>query len=171
MNTPRFSPALPRQKCLSIAVTGHRRNQLDAKECERIETMFSVIFQEIACTNDGPHRLVTGMADGADLAAVRACPAGWDILGILALPVQAWATGLAQVSTTDAASFAAVATDHRIEILPPPRPNYSAVGRRILEGADALIGVWNGKPGHPGGTAEVIDSARRAAMPIAVINV
>ena len=36
---------------------------------------------------------------------------------------------------------------------------------------DALVAVWNGLPGRPGGTAHVIELAKRAQKPVLIIEV
>ena len=58
------------------------------------------------------------------------------------------------------------------EIIPPqnplPRPDcYSASGHAILTNSDVLIALWDGWAARgPGGTAEVVTSARLLALPL-----
>jgi hypothetical protein len=58
------------------------------------------------------------------------------------------------------------------EIIPPqnplPRPEcYSASGQAILSDSDVLIALWDGWATRgPGGTAEVVASARQRALPL-----
>ncbi|MET7905784.1 hypothetical protein ABZS86_31720 [Streptomyces sp. NPDC005355] len=51
------------------------------------------------------------------------------------------------------------------------RQAYEAANRTLLERADCLVAVWNGQPpsGKGGGTADVVDEARGAGVPVDVV--
>ncbi|MFF3013627.1 hypothetical protein [Streptomyces sp. NPDC057939] len=46
---------------------------------------------------------------------------------------------------------------------------YSAANRVLLGRADLLVAVWNGLPGGPGGTADMVAAARTAGLPVEVV--
>ena len=50
------------------------------------------------------------------------------------------------------------------------RDAYMAASEAVLSGVDAMIAVWDGRPadGH-GGTGDVVDAARRRALPVTVV--
>lgn len=167
----KFDPPLEITKDLQIAVTGHRRNRLSAENCHKIENQFSDLFSQLDQTASGQSVIVTGMADGADLAAVRALPKGWKTEGILARPVKSWAKVLSKISEQDAQTFAYVTKTGRLYTLGDDEPDYEEVGRRVLQYAHCLVAVWNGQPGLPGGTAHVVKMAKKIGLPIAIIQV
>jgi hypothetical protein len=51
------------------------------------------------------------------------------------------------------------------------RQAYEAANAVLLERADRLVAVWNGRPptGKGGGTADVVLDARRAGLPVEVV--
>jgi hypothetical protein len=46
---------------------------------------------------------------------------------------------------------------------------YAAAGDRMLDRVDRLIAVWDGSPGGPGGTADVVAAARRRRLPVEIV--
>lgn len=166
---PLFVPPLPHRQTLRIAVTGHRRNRLNPTECDRIENELEQIFSLIAAHSPGQHEIVSGMADGADLAAVRASPADWQHIGILARSIEEWQRNLARISDADAQTFQEVVAQGNVSTISGATPDYRAVGRQILDGADGLVAIWNGLPGSPGGTGEVVSLAQSRVLPVAIV--
>jgi hypothetical protein len=60
-----------------------------------------------------------------------------------------------------------------LHIMPFEKSNdnaYMAAGHQVLSTVDALVAVWDGRPsGGYGGTADVVESARVAGVPVTVI--
>ena len=53
----------------------------------------------------------------------------------------------------------------------PPEEGYHAVGEALLARSDALIAVWDGDGSQgKGGTVDVIEAARGAAIPVILIH-
>ena len=166
-----FAPPLPDLPSYRIAVTGHRRNRLDDAAIAGVELQIAATLTALGPPRKGQHQLLSGMADGADLAAMRACPAGWRMQAHLAQPAPAWAAMLAGVSQTDAASFARLLPHADLHVQSGPQPDYIALGHTLIAACDGLIGVWNGQPGRPGGTADVVAMAQAAGKPVLIIPV
>ncbi|WP_282202254.1 hypothetical protein [Kitasatospora fiedleri] len=65
------------------------------------------------------------------------------------------------------------AAAHRVLVLPAARLDpaaYVAANDRLLRLADRLIAVWDGRPGNgPGGTADMVATARAAGLPVDVL--
>ena len=81
----------------------------------------------------------------------------------------------AEVPEEDLARFDAL-LDAAEEVLVMPyehagRDAYEAANRRLLQGADRLVAVWDGSPpsGRGGGTADVVASARAAGVRVDVV--
>ncbi|KOT64397.1 hypothetical protein ADK43_06065 [Streptomyces rimosus subsp. rimosus] len=51
------------------------------------------------------------------------------------------------------------------------REAYAAANRALLERADRLVAVWDGTPpsGKGGGTADTVEDARRAGLPVDIV--
>lgn len=67
-----------------------------------------------------------------------------------------------------------VAAAAEVIVLPHEAANrqaYEAANRTLLQRADRLVAVWDGKPpsGKGGGTADTVEEAREAAMPVDVV--
>ncbi|WP_053728432.1 hypothetical protein [Streptomyces sp. WM6378] len=81
----------------------------------------------------------------------------------------------AEVPEEDLVRFDAL-LDAAEEVLVMPyehagRDAYEAANRRLLQGADRLVAVWDGSPpsGRGGGTADVVASARAAGVRVDVV--
>jgi hypothetical protein len=59
-----------------------------------------------------------------------------------------------------------------VEVLPFAHPGedaYLAAGQRVVQLSDVLLAVWDGLPARgPGGTADVVDEARRRGVDVVV---
>lgn len=138
----------------TVAVVGHRRNRLSLQTCRDLIESFETAFQTLPdeCT------LLTGMADGSDLAACRAARSGWMIHGVLAQAPDKFSRYLGSASKADKNFFNSLLRQSRTitEVMPPPYPNYEAVAEAIVARADVIYAVWDGSFGGPGGTGDVV---------------
>jgi hypothetical protein len=143
-----------------------------------------------------PHkvRLVSGLAEGADQLAIEMRPAGWEVDAILPFPVQSYRLDFKQSATgadidvlgqfdaslRSATTVLQLPEDQRS--LTDTDSNYDkflksrsyAYARDIdvfIRQSDILVAVWDGKPADgPGGTAEVIQLALDASIPVIWIS-
>ena len=49
---------------------------------------------------------------------------------------------------------------------PEAEASYRAVGRLVVRNSDLVLAVWDGKPGKPGGTGEIVQFATRNHVPV-----
>jgi len=113
---------------------------------------------------------VSCLADGADaLFAQIVLDAGGSL--VLVIPSKTYRDALPEsyLPTYDALFDRAVeviALDH-VESDPKA---YMDAGLRLIEQADELVAVWDGKPGRGfGGTADVVAAAKRRGLAVTVI--
>lgn len=153
----------------TIAVVGHRRNRLSPQTCRDLVESFEAAFQALPddCT------LLTGMADGSDLAACRAARPNWMIHGVLAQAPDKFSRYLGRASKADQRFFDGLLRQPRttVEVMPPPHPNYQAVAEVIIAQADIVYAVWDGSLGGPGGTGDIVLRAKNLEMQVKVIRV
>lgn len=79
-----------------------------------------------------------------------------------------------KVKPDNAAEFdALISRAAVVHTMPFPKSNadaYMAASERILSAIDSLIAVWDGQPsGGYGGTADVVDAAKKRGIPVTVI--
>jgi hypothetical protein len=54
-----------------------------------------------------------------------------------------------------------------LDLLSPRNKSYEAVGKHIVNNCDVMIAVWNGEKARgPGGTAEIVDYAKKQGRPL-----
>ncbi|MEM9782082.1 MAG: hypothetical protein AAF899_06370 [Pseudomonadota bacterium] len=159
---------------LRVAIAGHRWNQLDRIDGERLAALLPRLFALLDRAARRRGVLICGMAEGVDLIAATACPHQWRLAPVLALPPEAWRRHLAALHAPSVALFDRAMRDAHSEapvVVSRDMPDFDAVAARILADADLLIAVWNGAPGLPGGTASVVDAADMAGIPVLVVPV
>lgn len=120
-------------------------------------------------------RCVCGAAEGADaILAEAALAEGWALVAVLAFPREEFERDFEQGPALDrfralmhrAATVCELDGDRRSGSEP-----YAQVGQRIVEEADLLVAVWDGKPPRgPGGTGDVVARALDRGLPVAVLS-
>lgn len=147
-----------------IAISGHRG--LPAPTARLVD---QAIRSNLA--RHAPHLTgISCLAEGADQIFARAVT---DLGGTLeaVIPAAEYREGLPADSRTgyDDLSARAVAI-RRMPFTQPTPECYMAAGKLIVDEADELYAVWDGKParGH-GGTADVVAYAREHGIPVHVI--
>jgi hypothetical protein len=148
-----------------LAITGHRGLPADI---ERL--VDATLRAEISKRAGGALVGLSCLADGADTLFARAVlDVGGELIVIVPaeqyrdeLPVENHPT----YDTLIARAIQVIRLDHT-ESDPEA---YMAASLRMIEQADELIAVWDGKPARGyGGTADVVKAARGRGMPVTVV--
>jgi hypothetical protein len=110
------------------------------------------------------------LADGADQIFARAVTEAGGRLEVV-VPAERYRDGLAEALRPGYDQlFALAAAVHRMSFREPSARSYMAAGEFMIDHADELYAVWDGKPGRGyGGTADVVGYARRRGIPVRVI--
>jgi hypothetical protein len=163
---------------LSVGVTGHRAEVLEAGDVERLrervrETLLLVeeagralLGRERDCFAPSPPRLrfVSPIADGTDqIAAELAVELGWELQAILPFARERYRESLANRGARERFDTLLKQATCSLE-LPGDADDsldaYVMTGRATVAHCDVLIAVWDGKPPRGrGGTAEVVQLA------------
>lgn len=156
-----------------IGITGHRWTRLKRAQVPALSKALSQVLVELddtAC----PPVLVSGMAEGVDLLAARLRPAAWGLEAALALPLANWLDhlrrmpGVEDAEITQCRDQCAVA---KVQVLSPgPEPDFGAVATHLVTSCHHLVAVWDGAGGYSGGTADVLEHARRNGLGITVLR-
>ena len=188
------APLRPRL-AFRVGITGARPNKLDEKAIpllraavaatirlvrRKIEEMAEEQKVRAAYGPGAPLiRLISPLAEGSDRIAAEAALAEGIRLEVpmpfspeeyektFAADSPPWTEGfeaLLAAARTEQGSPAALALDGRLDA--DPEAAYRAVGRFVVRNSDLLLAIWDGKPGKPGGTAEIVHYAARSHVPI-----
>jgi hypothetical protein len=160
---------LPKARIFTVAVTGHRLNQLPEDERPRIqadiawcldasEAAARLAVQHVRCV------LASAIAEGADrYAADAALARGWRLVTPLPFSPERYEEDFPDESSKEhyrrllwASHRVVPVREEAVAKIGGDAAPYAAVGRAIIEKADLLLCVWNGTPPRgPGGTSEV----------------
>lgn len=160
----RAGPLVARTGVVRIGVTGHRTIPADAEPAVRAG--LSALFH-----GEGEHEALTSLAAGADQLFA-------DIALAHGVPVTAVIPGMDyEAHLGDAATLAAYrrilrscAERVQLPFEPTHEEAYFAAGRWIVDHADHLVAVWDGRPARGlGGTGDVVEYARRCGVPVTVL--
>ncbi|MBX6387175.1 MAG: hypothetical protein IRZ07_30055 [Microbispora sp.] len=149
---------------LRVAVSGHRGLSRDTT------TLVEAGIRE-ALTQYAPDVIgLSCLADGADQIFARAVlRAGGRLEAIIPaeryrdnLPAETWDEYDALLSKAERV--------HRLGFAEPTSEAHMAAGVFMLDHADELLAVWDGKPARGyGGTADVVAEARTRGMPVRIV--
>jgi len=165
---------------LRIGAIGHRPNRLPARETRRIERQCREMIRAIrdAATASGhapPLHIVSALAEGSDrIVAEVGLALGASLECLLPFAASEYARDFA--SAKSRATFQALLTRASSVLELAGNRNdegaaYEAVGRAVLERADALIAVWDGDDAAGrGGTAQMVAEASARHLPIIWIH-
>jgi len=158
-------------KPLTVAVTGHRLNQLPEAERPRIKSEIARCLDECECAaraaTGAPARCVlhSAIAEGADrYAADAALARGWRLVTPLPFSVVRYEEDFPDQESKEhyqrllwaSRRILPVSDDVVAKTEGGGAAPYAAVGRALIDKADVLLCVWNGLPPKgPGGTSEV----------------
>jgi len=169
----------PPSPTLRVAVTGHRPNRLSSARMAQMEPKLRQVLGGLANAMrrlhaPGPVDLVlsSALAEGADRQlATLGLQLGYTLHALLPFaPLQY------HQRFGDAVSCAAFDTllrqAGRVDMLAPQDGEedasvYARLGRRLLDGADVLLAVWDGRDAQGlGGTADVVRAALQRQIPV-----
>jgi hypothetical protein len=148
-----------------IAITGHRglsdptRSLVDAALRTEIKRLTEHSLVGVSC-----------LADGADaLFAQAVLDAGGELVAVI--PARHYRERLpADYYPTFDALLGQAVEVITLDYDKPGSKAYMAASVRMIEGADHLIAVWDGKPAAgAGGTADVVSHARDHGVPVTVL--
>jgi len=168
---------------LNIGVTGHRPNKLGPGETARLTGEVRRLIAGLRAIVDEASRppraaarlrIVSPLAEGADRIVARSgLEYGAELVALLPLAREDYMTDFA--TDRSRREFLDLLGRAR-EIVEPARMQqggndrtaaYARVGERVVEASDMLIALWDGKSAAGGGgTAEVIEWARRKGRPV-----
>jgi hypothetical protein len=148
-----------------VAITGHRGLPEDT---ERL--VADALRAEVERRADADLVGVSCLCDGADmLFAGAVLDVGGSLLAVV--PAERYRDGLpdshhATFDALVARAAAVIRLDHRESV----SEAHMDAGLCMLDHADELIAVWDGKPARGyGGTADVVAAAKDRGMPITVV--
>lgn len=148
-----------------IAVSGHRGLTPDV-----VALVDHAIRAELA--TEDPDNLVgiSCLADGADQIFARAVLDAGGRLEVV-IPARAYRDGLpAEAHTEYDRLLARASAITRLDREESTSDAHMAASVAMVDGADRLLAVWDGKPSRsPGGTADVVDHAGSHGVPVTVV--
>ena len=148
-----------------LAITGHRGLP---EHTERL--VDKALRAEIARHGDGELIGLSAIADGADtLFAQAVLDRGGSLVVII--PAERYRAGLpADHHATYDALLARASRVIKLDHVESTSEAHMDASIRMLEEADHVVAVWDGQPARGyGGTADVVDAARKAGTPVTVI--
>jgi hypothetical protein len=147
-----------------IAISGHRG--VPAPTVSLVDQALRAALAERAPEVTG----LSCLADGADQIFARAVT---DLGGVLepVIPAAQYRLGLPADSHPDYDDLLAkAATIHRLPFTESTSESHMAASKLMVDQADELYAVWDGKPARAyGGTADVVAYARERGIPVRVI--
>ena len=171
LGRPRGPPPVP--FVLSVGVTGHRAEALDAGDVERLRERMrhtlllieqagrALLEREGDCFAPGQPRLrfVSPIADGTDqIAAELAVELGWELQAILPFARERYRESLASHAARERFDALLQRANCSLELPGDPDDSvdaYVMTGRATVAHCDVLIAVWDGKPPRGRGSAPV----------------
>jgi hypothetical protein len=150
---------------MRIAITGHRGLPADT---ERL--VDQAIREQVAAYEGRDLVGVSNLADGADqLFAKAVLDAGGQLEVII--PAARYRDGLPESAHASYDALLSQASSvHRLDRIESTEEAHMEASRAMLDRADRLFAVWDGKPARGyGGTADVVAEARERGIPVTVI--
>jgi hypothetical protein len=149
---------------MRIGITGHRG--LPAATEQLVDR---AIREQLARTG----RDITGvsnLADGADQLFAQAVLDAGGQLDVI-IPAALYRNGLPESAHTSYDKLLSKASSvHRLDRVESTADAHMEASNVMLERADRLFAVWDGKPARAyGGTADVVAEARKRGIPVTII--
>lgn len=155
----------------TIGVTGHRF----LADVDRLLAGLDEVIQRLEEVLPSPWTVISALAEGADrLVARHLLSHGANrLVAVLPLPQHDYETDFTGAESRAEFAQLLARADEVVEI--PAQPSrdaaYAEGGLAMLDRADVLIAVWDGREARGlGGTAEVVGEARRRGLPVAWIH-
>jgi len=168
------SPPAP---VLRVGVTGHRANKLGPAVADRLRPMVRAALERLknaAAATRATLRIVSPLAEGADrMVASEGLALGAALLSPLPFPRLSYRrdfvepASLAEFDALILRATTVIELDGRYDTEDTRKVAYAAVGEYVVDESDVVIALWDGAAsGGYGGTAEIVDSARRKGRPV-----
>ncbi len=180
---------------LRVGITGHRWDKLDRAAKPLLLAQIAAVLREVQdlvarIGNDAESgyrspeagearaepatmeiRLISALAEGADRLLVEAAPAGWQLQAILPFPPDVYQQDFSEPNSRKTLDdlLARASREAGVVILDGDRRAevaFGPVGTAVCLNSDVLIAIWNGLPGKPGGTGEVVNLGIRLGVPV-----
>ena len=158
---------------VAVGVSGHR----NLPDLEAVANAIDeVLCAIIAAFGDGPLQVISPLAEGADRVVVWRAMANYSVRLVVPLPLE-MSDYMDDFKSISAKAEFTTLLEQAENIFELPAEDtreacYLAAGKYVLEHSDVLIAVWDGTSARGmGGTAEIVDEARRRSMPIAWVQV
>jgi len=150
---------------MRIAITGHRG--LPA-ETERL--VDRAIREQLAAYAGREVVGVSNLADGADQLFAQAVVDAGGQLDVI-VPAARYRDGLPESAhAAYDALLSRASSVHRLDRIESDEEAHMQASRAMLDRAERLFAVWDGKPARGyGGTADVVAEARNRGIPVTVI--
>lgn len=159
------------ERPLHVAVTGHR-NLRDASTATFVTRAIQTILGQLASEHPAGLRALSGLAEGADtIFAEQALSLGLSLEVIIAAEdlSETFLPGEARTHFLELLDRSSV--QHKLPFTHSGPTAYAALGRALVERADLLVAVWDGRPApDDGGTGGVVALARKRCLPIIHIH-
>jgi hypothetical protein len=170
---------------LRVGVTGHRANKLGPAAADRLRPLVRAALERLKVLLDRMQgerggaarailRIVSPLAEGADrMVASEGLALGAELLSPLPFPRLSYRrdfadpASLAEFDALILRATTAIELDGRYDTEETRKVAYAAVGEFVVDESDVVIALWDGEAsGGQGGTAEIVDSARRKGRPV-----
>jgi hypothetical protein len=150
---------------MRIAITGHR--ELPAATGRLVD---QAIREQLAAYAGREVVGVSNLADGADQLFAQAVLDAGGQLDVI-IPAARYRDGLPESAHASYDELLARASSvHRLDRIESTEDAHMEASKAMLDRADRLFAVWDGKPARGyGGTADVVTEARNQGIPVTVI--
>ncbi len=162
------------ERAIRVMAGGHREEGLRAADREALARRIGHTLDLIASRSRGTPRLIVSLAEGADRLIVdEALARGWPVTAVLPFVQDEFEHDFDTAASRQEYREMLARAAHVIEV-PGVRgvdagdgAAYAAANQVMLDQADLVLSVWDGKPARgPGGTAEVIAQGRSRGLPV-----
>lgn len=150
---------------MRVAITGHR--QLPMETARLVESGLRTEIHGFSATG---LMGLSCLAEGADSIFARLVLDHGGRLSVI-IPASRYRAGLPEPHHATFDALCAAASEIvELDYVDATPQSYLAAGLRMLETADHLIAVWDGRPPRgPGGTADIVTAARDRGLPVTVV--
>jgi hypothetical protein len=152
-----------------VGFTGHRRVENEKKVAQVLDETIASLRRELGLDMIGRSSIASG-ADTLFAEACRAAKIPW--IALLPFPEAEFKKDFTDGDWKRAK--AALEQAERVEISSETaeRPaGYLDCGLATVDGADLMVALWDGKASRgAGGTAQIVDHARRVGKPLLIIS-